>query len=922
MARRRGPRGAPQPSAAAHAAPAPSSASAVVNINGLNVAISELRTPHLGTASGAAEARHVSPHLLVHLAGAQPAIPDSLPGEAVAIAVARRLEAAFFSDMPDAGELSYSHHCSKEFLRITAPPSPQWVSGMRRAARAQTLQVSLGGQRTHLGVQLGSAPHAPAGTAVVHIRGLFPDDCKVGVSQLVLQYCGCVGAEVVHEAPARVSLAGAPADGFRLNRSGEVVSYVHLHGNENALVTLPETILLGDASVRVAVSGFGMAEWRAARSGTQGPAASRVDQQRRGAPQSRASAAAGAPPGGSRAHGPAPARLLALPPPPPPLASARQSGLPPPPPLPPPPSSPVVLQPLPDRPFPRLTSPPPRAAGPRIPSRVVVRRAAEDAATGTEMANAAATTALRGCRVARLPPLAVRASRAAADGVAQSAEAPPSDQQGAGKARRTSGGRIVTAAAPHAEDGQEASMDLEPSERRDPPRHFAAPRPSEAAPSMLAGSTMEPQWLDDIRALCDAPLQFAQQRLASGAARSITADVGCAAVEEGLGIASMVQAHLGRYCTAGRPAVAVACAITYFALLDQGLEPDDPAVTAALDALLQFRDWRRLIPAAPSSAASPPSADKLLCGMTRRSLNLLASAAGRQPPCPPLAPAPPASSQRPPSPPPASPPPASLSPVDECLAAIEDYACKPLRDTQTYLGRWEECAHLVERAGCDPISRFCNNEEHVRRCASYYGETPPTTVVACTLANMCSASGWHSEGGTDVVPPFRVRVMIDAILGRSDWASGLPASRAEELLDLPTAHALRHLLQERAEDSAQDLLDAAPAQPPPEPTTTASTPAPAQAAKARRAAAASRPPPTPYWQSTPPSPSVSPRPHRGRSRHRNRNHTPPPPPTLNPYLVHAVAGAGSHSPQSRSHGPRLPPRPQPADPDTRGGRRQ
>ena len=114
---------------------------------------------------------------------------------------------------------------------------------------------------------VGVSPHAPPGTAIVHIKGLQPDYCCVGVVGTILQHCGCGQAKVIHEAPAQLSAVET-----QLSRSGEVVAYLDLH--DSTISSLPTAILLGSAVVRIEVRGEGAAAWVAQRNAardTQAP---------------------------------------------------------------------------------------------------------------------------------------------------------------------------------------------------------------------------------------------------------------------------------------------------------------------------------------------------------------------------------------------------------------------------------------------------------------------------------------------------------------------------------------------------------------------------------------------------------------------------------------------------------------------------
>lgn len=240
-----------------------------VEVPGLGRAIFQLQqsgSPHLDTEQGNAAAPRAPPHLIVDLSKAEPAIDCSIMSAgAVAAAVGSAVSAAHFSQLPTGTRTAAGMYGTN--LRLTIPPSRLAIAAIRSAARAQIITVDIGGRQVSYPIRVGVAPHAPPGTAVVHIKGLQPDYCCVGVVGTILQHCGCGQAEVFHEASAQLS-----AGDIQLSRSGEVVAYVDLHNS--TLSSLPSAILLGSAVVRIEVRGEGAAAWTAQRNAarcTQAP---------------------------------------------------------------------------------------------------------------------------------------------------------------------------------------------------------------------------------------------------------------------------------------------------------------------------------------------------------------------------------------------------------------------------------------------------------------------------------------------------------------------------------------------------------------------------------------------------------------------------------------------------------------------------
>ena len=239
-----------------------------VEVPGLGHAIFHLQhsgSPHLDTEEGNASAARTPPHLIIDLSKAEPAIDCSMSGGAVAAAVSSAVSAAHFSQLPPGTRIAAGMHGNN--LRLTIPPSRFAIAAIRSAARAQIISVDIGGRQISYPIRVGVSPHAPPGTAIVHIKGLQPDYCCVGVVGTILQHCGCGKAEVIHEAPAQLSAVDT-----QLSRSGEVVAYVDLH--DSTLSSLPTAILLGSAVVRIEVRGEGAAAWAAQRNAardTQAP---------------------------------------------------------------------------------------------------------------------------------------------------------------------------------------------------------------------------------------------------------------------------------------------------------------------------------------------------------------------------------------------------------------------------------------------------------------------------------------------------------------------------------------------------------------------------------------------------------------------------------------------------------------------------
>ena len=209
--------------------------------------------PHLDLPEGRDQAAQSPPHLLIDLGRAEPPVASTVEPASVATAVVCALSAQHFGRLLAAGARPAVGMHGPTLLRVTLPPSRQATSAMRAAAESQIISASIAGVATIFPVQLGATPFAPPGTAVVHLKGLQPEWCRVGVVGLILQHTGCGGAEVIHEAAAQ--LAGGPSCEVQISRSGEVIAYVDIRGSSTGLDSLPPAILLGTAVVRIEVRG-------------------------------------------------------------------------------------------------------------------------------------------------------------------------------------------------------------------------------------------------------------------------------------------------------------------------------------------------------------------------------------------------------------------------------------------------------------------------------------------------------------------------------------------------------------------------------------------------------------------------------------------------------------------------------------------